>query len=291
METVRLQQFCYIVETGSMSKACELSGISLSGLSKSMKILQVELSLDLLIQQGRGVQVTKEGELFYQKALGVLEAVKNLSVKKENERKVIKIGLNEIFTFNLFEDVFNLQDFTVEWHQLNSGELEKSILEGVIDFGLTYKPVPQNGITHKKLGNFSFGIFVRNSYYQKIKNIQIVKPEFVYPISGLPLDPNDLKNKKFWYKEFEKQIVKRRVSSLHLGVSSALENDLAIFLPHFLVKKLNTRHLKDFHFHEIKIKGNEEKMSRELYLVKSSQEKSIINLESVLHNVELGFLK
>lgn len=290
METNRLLQFCYIVETGSMSKASKLSGISLSGLSKSMKILQEDLSINLLIQQGRGIQVTKDGEIFYQKALGVIDALKNLHIKKHNVRKVVKIGLNEIFSFNLFEDAFNLQDFTVEWHQLNFGEIEKSLIDGSIDFGLTYKPVPQMGIIHHKIGSFSIGVFVRNSFYQKIKNTQLEDVEFIYPITGLPLDPIDIKNKKFWYKKFEKQSVKRRVSNLHIGIASAQEKDLAIFLPHFLVRKLNTKNLNSFHFQEIKINGNSEKMTRDLFLAKSSQEKDVPSMNSILQSIKDVFL-
>ncbi len=65
MDTNRLRQFCAIAETGSMTKASRLLHITHSGLSKSMKLLQEELGLELLRPCGRGIMLTEHGKLIY----------------------------------------------------------------------------------------------------------------------------------------------------------------------------------------------------------------------------------
>lgn len=289
METIRLQQFCYIVETGSLSKASTLSGISLSGLSKSMRLLQEEINCVLLVHQGRGIQVTKSGEQFYQKALSVLDAVKNLKLTNNLDRKLVRIGINEIFSYNLVNHFFNIDNFAIEWHQLNSGEIEKSILSNTIDYGITYKPIPQLGINHTKLTTFSIGIFARQSYIQKLEKKENATIEFVYPLNGLPLDPSDMVNKKFWYQEFEKQVAKRKVSHLNLGISCAQENDLAIFLPHFAVKKINEKMLSHYHFKEITSLKKKCIFTRDAHLVFPSTLQNSKQLTSLVNNLKIEF--
>ena len=61
METNRLHQFYTLYQTVNLRKASELLGISHSGLSKSMTILQRELDQDLFITVGRGIAFTDKG--------------------------------------------------------------------------------------------------------------------------------------------------------------------------------------------------------------------------------------
>jgi len=61
METDRLKYFCVIVDTGSLTKAAEVLGVSHSGLSKAMSVLQGELGFKILVPKGRGLELTEKG--------------------------------------------------------------------------------------------------------------------------------------------------------------------------------------------------------------------------------------
>ena len=79
METHRLRYFCAIAETGSLTKASEILGISHSGLSKAVSVLEMETHLKLFRPLGRGLEITSDGKWLYQKAQQIL--------KIENETK------------------------------------------------------------------------------------------------------------------------------------------------------------------------------------------------------------
>jgi DNA-binding transcriptional LysR family regulator len=50
METQRLRHLCVVVETGGLREASRLLGISHSGLSKSLRLLEQELGVALLVR-------------------------------------------------------------------------------------------------------------------------------------------------------------------------------------------------------------------------------------------------
>src|SRR5579872_4865295 len=104
MDTNRLRQFCAIAESGSMTKASRLLHITHSGLSKSMKLLQEELGLILLRPSGRGLALTEQGLLIYQRAKEFLEQEERLfKIETSPLQSTIRIGAVEIFLLSLGE--------------------------------------------------------------------------------------------------------------------------------------------------------------------------------------------
>ena len=67
METNRLIHFKTVVDAGGLMKASELLGITGGGLSKSIKALEEELGFKLFSQNGRNLELTELGTIFYQK--------------------------------------------------------------------------------------------------------------------------------------------------------------------------------------------------------------------------------
>ena len=99
METNRLKQFHTIFQTGNMRKAAELLGISHSGLSKSMGILQREVDQTLFVQSGRGIAFTDWGSAFAQKIPAFLEHQEGLlQVQEFKQQRQLRVGSFEVFT-------------------------------------------------------------------------------------------------------------------------------------------------------------------------------------------------
>jgi DNA-binding transcriptional LysR family regulator len=85
-----------------MIKASELLHITHSGLSKSMRLLQEELELILLRPSGRGLALTQEGLLIYQRAKEFLEQEERLfKIEKNTLKSVLKSGAIEIFLLSM----------------------------------------------------------------------------------------------------------------------------------------------------------------------------------------------
>lgn len=68
MDTNKLKYFVAVAETGSLTKASKILGISHSGLSKAVSALETEAKLKLFRPQGRGLEITLEGKWFYLEA-------------------------------------------------------------------------------------------------------------------------------------------------------------------------------------------------------------------------------
>src|SRR4051812_3199774 len=98
METNRLHQFCVIAETGNLRKAAEMLGISHGGLSKSLKVLEEEVGLELVIPSGRGLAVTDEGREFHARAKAFLSQLDSLTAKSSQKSRELRVGTFEVFS-------------------------------------------------------------------------------------------------------------------------------------------------------------------------------------------------
>src|SRR5262245_47306949 len=94
METDRLAYFCAIVETGSLTGAAELLGVSHSGLSKAMTLLQSELGVRLLVPRGRGLEVTEQGHDVYRKSVAILANLNGLRLHDTRAVTMVRIGMD-----------------------------------------------------------------------------------------------------------------------------------------------------------------------------------------------------
>ena len=67
MRIEQLQYFAEVVRTGSISSAAKNLFVSQQGISDSIKNLESEVEFPLLTRNKRGVSLTKNGEVFYEK--------------------------------------------------------------------------------------------------------------------------------------------------------------------------------------------------------------------------------
>ena len=265
METIRLKQFCAIVEHQSLSKAAQVTGISLSGLSRSMKILQEEVSQELLIPKGRGILVTEEGLILYQKAREVLQMVETLRHTQELKSQV-RVGCLEVFSFNLMgqclrsspETLFDVVEAAPE-------NLELSIKKGDIDFGFTYLPFGIRGVEHLKVCSFSLGVFTKSRAFasQDIEDIP-----FIVPSSKLSLNPLGTKERDGWPESLWERPVAAKVNLLSTAIDLCSNGIGAIFIPEFVARQYNARTQKAYQLEQRPFKIQKSLLKRDLYLLK-----------------------
>ena len=99
METKRLKQFCTVIETGGLRSAAEIIGMSYGALSKSLKVLEDELGMELFLPEGRGIVPTNEAMIIYKKAKNIITQVDDLSVMEDkSQTKSIRIATFEVFS-------------------------------------------------------------------------------------------------------------------------------------------------------------------------------------------------
>ena len=256
METDRLKYFCTISEAGSLTKASELLGISHSGLSKAMSVLQDELDQELLRPLGRGLELTEEGKRVYLQSKEILSQIDLLKTSKiKSQERFLKIGMTEVLSLTLSGELAGEFGDLLDLYELDSGEIEVKILDGTIDFALSLVPFPRPDLEYLKIKKSPMGIFHLNTQFDKL---QLKDLPFVIPNTTLSNNPLSIKSKDGWPMEQERKI-SFGASTLSMGLEIVKAGRAVIFIPAFLGNKLK---LKEYESKEVNTPF------RDIYLVK-----------------------
>lgn len=241
METNRLKQFCTIVETGSLTKAADLLGITHGGLHKSLRVLENDLGFPLTVGKGRGIEITEQGREFYPKALEILRTIEKAFQKDSKpESTEYKIGSLEIFLKLLPENLLTTPTFLdrrVSFQELSPGEIEISVQKRILDVGITYIPMPTEGIEYLRIGKFRMGIFCAQ---EKLASKPLSEIPFVVPSATLHSNPMDILNTDGWKEGLFLRKIGYRASSLATAIDIVKVGKAAIFMPIFLRSSFGT---------------------------------------------------
>ena len=233
METSRLKHFRTVVETQNLRRAADLLGISHSGLSKSLKALEAELGLTLIMPSGRGLVVTDDGMRIYQRCESVLQAVDGLVGGSPIQALRIRIGSFEVFTSFFIADLTrqHFRDADVEVHDLMPGRLEEALINDRIDVGITYNPVPRAGVDYTKVTSVRMGAFARRDAFADTPFADI---PFVVPVRPIESAPSGVRGSDAWPGERFPRRVGYRVDLLNTGLALVRQGLCAIFMPEFV---------------------------------------------------------
>lgn len=265
METARLKQFKAIVECGGIIKAAELLGISGGGLSKSVKVLEDELGFALFAQKGRGVELTREGRLLYERLPGALSALENLlSLSKEKATAVetFKVTSFEVFTtyfLAAFLERLSLEK-PCEVREAIPGRMEALVAEGKSDVGITYHPIPHPGLEFVRVGKIRMGIFGRRSV------ATAGELPFAAPLSPIEGSPSDVRGLDGWPDHLIKRDIRYRVDMLETAVQLCQRGTAVAFLPAFVVNLVNEHARPELALKEIPF-PKLTKVYREVFLI------------------------
>lgn len=277
METNRLRQFCVVYETRNLRKAAEIVGLSHSALSKSLKVLQVEIKKKLLVQKGRNIEITDEGHRFFKRTQKFLEAEEALLASTSMDESKIRIGTFEVFSTHLLGHTWGkyFPSTELELHEVLPGEIETALISGSLDIGITYEPIPTAGLEFLLVGKIQMKIYVRRGAFPRvpIEDLPFVAP--VAPIRGTPTGAKGLDG---WpIHEFPRK-VKFKVGMMETGLALVRAGQAAIFLAPFVANHHNRIVAKEFELVEHALPKAIKPTIRNVYLVlrASSEENATV---------------
>jgi DNA-binding transcriptional LysR family regulator len=266
METNRLRQFCVIAETQNLRKASELLGISHGGLFKSLKVLENELGYTLFRKEGRGIVFTEEGKKFYPKARKFLEAHTELLKTDSTTANTFRIGTFEVFSTYFFSGVLakelNNQDIVLR--EFIPGHLEKALIDDEIDVGITYDPIPMQGLQILPIVKCSMGIFGKKEAF---KNSAFTDIPFAAPVFLIDSAASGVKGLDGWPDDKIKRRILYKVDMMETALQLCSEGKAVGFFPSFVVKLYNKTRAKDLQLHEIEGPKNLKVVKRTVHLV------------------------
>ena len=237
METDRIRYFCVIAEAGSLTEASKVLGISHSGLSKAMSVLTQETGQTLFRHHGRGLLLTENGKSFYKKGKEILRQIEALKTSLPSQRGSCRIGLSEVFSISFSGAFASALGEGIDLVEQDSGEAERQLLEGRLDFALSFIPFPHSELEYLRIKKVEMGIFACE---KKFLSLPIGEIPFVVPNLELPDNPMSLKARDGWPAEISRRSV-FGASSLSTALGIVEAGKAAVFMPRFVGEALRRR--------------------------------------------------
>lgn len=144
MKVFQLEYFCAAARLHSTTKAAAELFVTQPAISNSIKELEKEFSITLFNRSKTPLSLTKEGELFYQKAIHLVGEY-NQTVKQffdiSQTVSTVKIGIPPLLSTIFFPELFDsfkkqYPDIPVELFEYGSIRAAKMVRDGFLDIAL-----------------------------------------------------------------------------------------------------------------------------------------------------------
>ncbi len=111
MDVRQLSHFVGVANHGSFTKAAAGLNISQPALTRSVRLLEDELGVSLLLRTPQGVELTQHGDSFFRHASLILNSVKNAKAEiefgKEGGWGEVRVGIATLFSNFLVQDAIS----------------------------------------------------------------------------------------------------------------------------------------------------------------------------------------
>lgn len=179
-----MNAYCRIVERGSFARAAEDLGVSAALLSREVKLLEQSLGCGLLTRTTRSMSLTDAGRLYYEEALGILDAIGRVEdhIRDGAGRVQGHLRVNASSSFGQVAIAPILPAF-LEAHPdlrltLSMDDRVVDMVEGGFDLSIRIRPsMPDSSLVARKIGIMRQRVFAAPRYLEQ---------------AGIPQRPTDL---------------------------------------------------------------------------------------------------
>lgn len=179
-----MQAFRRIVERGSFARAAEDLGVSPALLSREIKLLEESLGSTLLTRTTRSMSLTEAGQLYYDDASGILDAVSAVENRIRDGagavRGHLKVNASSSFGQTVIAPVLPafLDAYPELRLTLSMDDRVVDMVEGGFDVSIRIRAaMPDSALMARKIGTMRQRIFAAPSYLQQ---------------AGVPQAPQDI---------------------------------------------------------------------------------------------------
>lgn len=280
MNLRRLEYFLTVAQTGNLQRASEILNVSPPALSKAMKVLEDEIEAKLWIRDGRKIILTDTGKLLLQRAPNLVSELRSLKdglTSKSSGPLPVKIGTFEVFStyFLSFLDQLQWNEHALEMHELLPGEIERYLINGEIDYGITYMPIPDPQLDFLKVTSIEMGVFTRKNAFKGLPQPQL---PFVIPVMPLQGVPSRVRGLDGWPDDAYQRKVLHKVTLMESALELCRQGRVAGYFPVFIANEHNKRFRDELHLERRKTPYPGRVCTNDIFLVKrKSQEETTIS--------------
>lgn len=174
--------FYTVAKVKSMTKASEELMVSQPAISKSIHMLEAQLGGTLFNRSNKGLELTEEGQMLFDKIRPALDSIRNAEVSfqeyKELNTGIIKIGISSVLTKCLLVDI--LSNFKEKYPNVKfviqnglTSDLMEKLNEGNLDFVIYNKSnIEEKNVKSQLLTTLSYVFFYNPAFYD-VENTNI----------------------------------------------------------------------------------------------------------------------
>lgn len=243
MDTNKLLHFRTVAQSGTLREAATHLRMTHPGLAKSIRSLEVELGVELLTRDGRGIKVTSAGKRLLDAMQGCLDAESRLVNSARGiaqvQRSQVRIGSFEVFSTWLSPALVQAlgEDCRIEFNELIPGKLEEALLAGAVDYGITYVAIPTAQLECVEVTRIRMGIFAAEPLARLGGRFADIP--FVVPLSRVEGTPTRVRGLDGWPDDRVPRNVKYWVTLMETAMALLREGLAAAYLPRFVVELHN----------------------------------------------------
>lgn len=240
MDISQLRAFCVLVETGNLREASKTIHLSPGALSKGIQKLESELNVKLFARVKQRLILNDHGRSAYQIAKRILqeaELLKEIAMGRNLDSSIFRIGSYSTFTTYFMGPLLKerLGDEKIVVQPFLPGEIEKALLDRIVDIGITTFPISHESLRLDSVIEFEMGIFARRG---NLDNVPFEELPFAIPF--VKFDETSIGGKALdGWPEFPVRRVKYYMDSLETLLETCRQGLAAAVFPKFVVRLHN----------------------------------------------------
>jgi DNA-binding transcriptional LysR family regulator len=186
----RMQQFCAVLETGSLHQAGAMLRLTPGTLSRSISKLKDELGFELFQIQGRSLVPTPKAKHLYsifRKSLDQLqsELLQLQAGQPSLPTETLKLGTFELFSTHVMAEIVEAAfepATNILLRELVPGQMEAALLQHEIDIAITNAPHLESGIHFDRIGQSPVHVYGLKGRFARVAATEI---PFAVPITPM----------------------------------------------------------------------------------------------------------
>lgn len=243
MDFDRLRALTAVARTGSIRAAAVALHVTPGAVSKAMARLEQEAGVQILVPEGRGIGLTDEGAWLARRAQHLVGEHASLAHDLATRRfgsSELCIATYDAFAASLPAVVAGqfLPDVPLSLRERWPGEVERAVADAVSDVGVTFTPVPTEGVEHEVVATVSLGVYVVRDAFRGVAPSDLPFAVPSHPLTGIVSSYGPLDG---WPADGPAREVRYRLSSLEGRLELCRAGLAALLLPQFVARRHDAR--------------------------------------------------
>lgn len=243
MDFDRLRVLTAVARTGSVRAAAAALHVTPGAVSKAIVRLEQETGVKVLVREGRGIRLTDEGAWLARRAQHLVGEHASLAHDLATRRfrsTELCIATYDVFATSLPAVLAAqfLPEVPLSLRERWPGEVERAVADGVSDVGVTFTPVPTEGVAHEVVTTATLDVYAVRGALSGIaaEDLPFAVPS--HPLTGIVASYGPLDG---WPADGPPREVRYRASSLEGRLELCRAGLAALLLPRFVAARHDAR--------------------------------------------------